>query len=270
MKGFVYKIVNKETLGFYVGSTINTKKRWNTHKLKLKKGIHSSKKLQESYNCYGESCFEFIIIGEYDNCRQIEQEILNNEKFIYNERRLATGGDMISSHPNRELIIANSIKILRQSKDKIIPRYGKDNPNWKGGVSKSNCVSCDKEIKGLAKKCKVCFHKEKCINGVKNPFYGKKHKEEVKEKLRILKTGKKNIIQSKEIIINDKTYRNAGEASIALNIKTSTIRHRVISKNKKYSEYKYGKSLTTIPKGSTLQANGSGKASHTERLEDIV
>jgi hypothetical protein len=40
-------------------------------------------------------------------------------------------------------------------------------------------------------------------------------------------------------VIDNVEYRSAGEASKLLNIPTVTIRWRVISKNKKFDNYKY-------------------------------
>jgi len=242
MKGIVYKIVNKITLEYYVGSTINYKKRISTHKTKLKKGVHSSKKLQQSYDKYGKESFDFIIVCETEKYRELEQDILNKEKNLYNSTNRASGGDMISNHPNRDEIIKKSIERLRNAKPPKIG-YGEENPNWRGGISKTKCVSCGKTIIGYNTKCKKCYFNERDISGNKNPFYGKTHSEETKEKLRNSHLGKINIAQSKQLVINGIEYINANEASRYLNIKPSTIRHRVISKNPKFENYKYKEKL---------------------------
>ena len=62
-----------------------------------------------------------------------------------------------------------------------------------------------------------------------NPFYGKKHSELTKNKLRKLR--------NKEVIINDIIYDSCLDASLQLNLSIYQIRYRVKSNN--YSNYKY-------------------------------
>jgi group I intron endonuclease len=112
--------------------------------------------------------------------------------------------------------------------------YEKDgNPNWKGGISKNKC-SCGKDISPLNETCINCRDRM----NEKNPFYGKKHSDESKKKIGESKKGKKpsNI---RKIEIDDIIYKGLDEASIATEIKTTTIWYRIRSKNKKYESYKY-------------------------------
>lgn len=245
--GIVYKIENKITKESYIGSTVNFRKRVFTHKLKLKKNCHSSKLLQESYNKYGVDNFDYVIISECENFREVEQKLLNETKYVLNARRVATGGDMISNHINKDLIIKKSIEILRNCKQS--PRYGDKNSNWRGGISKTSCLDCGSIINGFNLRCRKCFYKQRDISGAKNPFYNKHHSEETKEKIRKKNLGKKNIAQSKPLLIHGIEYGNLSEASIALGINLTTIRHRVISANPKFIEYKYLKNSNDYPEG---------------------
>lgn len=76
-------------------------------------------------------------------------------------------------------------------------------------------------------------------NGINNPFYGKHHTNETKQKISESRLGKYNGEQNIPIIIDDIEYSSAGEASKVLNIPMVTIRWRVKSKNKKFENYKY-------------------------------
>lgn len=60
----IYKIRNIVNQKFYVGSTINTKERFRTHRNRLRKGKHHAKHLQAAWNKYGEECFIFEIVEE--------------------------------------------------------------------------------------------------------------------------------------------------------------------------------------------------------------
>lgn len=70
----------------------------------------------------------------------------------------------------------------------------------------------------------------------KNSFYGRNHTDEVK--LRISNSNKGNIPSNRiKIMIDGFTYSCCREASEKLNIKSSTIYHRIKSRNKKYENY---------------------------------
>ena len=64
MTAGIYIIQCKATGKVYVGSSENIEKRWLQHKYSLKKNTHHSKKLQNAWNKYGETEFEFQIVEE--------------------------------------------------------------------------------------------------------------------------------------------------------------------------------------------------------------
>ncbi|MGG0177264.1 GIY-YIG nuclease family protein [Gottfriedia acidiceleris] len=107
-KSGVYKIINKITGKYYIGQSIEIEKRFWRHKYELSQNIHHCLYLQRSWNKYGEESFIFQI---YKECEKeeavaIEQNFLDNEKVnLYNTSDQVSGGDLISSHPNRENII---------------------------------------------------------------------------------------------------------------------------------------------------------------------
>ena len=132
-------------------------------------------------------------------------------------------------------------------KDKTIPKdviqkrldfrrsyEGEKNPNWKGGTSFKYC-ECKVKIATINNTCINCRDK----SGVNNPFFGRQHSEETKNKLSEKKKGRYNGEQNIPIMIDDVEFRSAGEASKILNIPMVTIRWRVISKNKKFDNYRY-------------------------------
>lgn len=89
----IYKIINKVTGVEYIGSSVNYKKRFGSHKSALRYNRHSNKILQNSWNLHGEENFEFVIFECLDELTQEElfereQEIIDScireKKKIYN------------------------------------------------------------------------------------------------------------------------------------------------------------------------------------------
>lgn len=78
----IYKITNKVNGKYYVGSSNNIKSRWRQHKSLLKKRKHHSNHLQNAWNKYGESNFDFTILEETDieNLASEEQKHLDSIK----------------------------------------------------------------------------------------------------------------------------------------------------------------------------------------------
>lgn len=70
----IYRIDNKETNKFYIGSSMDIYARWATHKHLLNTNKHSSKHLQNAWNLYGGDKFEFSIIELTDVDKLIERE----------------------------------------------------------------------------------------------------------------------------------------------------------------------------------------------------
>ena len=73
----IYKILNIITGDFYVGSTVNLRKRWNEHRRKLIKNLRENPYLQNAWNKYSELAFEFSVI---ELC---EKEILLEREQYY-------------------------------------------------------------------------------------------------------------------------------------------------------------------------------------------
>lgn len=87
MNSGIYKITNKVTGKFYIGSSVDIKWRWYTHKYELSKGTHSNKYLQRAWDKYGEESFEFSIVlsTERETLVLKEQEIIDETKCYQRE-----------------------------------------------------------------------------------------------------------------------------------------------------------------------------------------
>jgi hypothetical protein len=74
MSSGIYIIKNKIDNKIYVGSSLNVDYRKQKHFWMLKKNVHDNQHLQNSFNLYGESNFEFTIVEECENENLIHRE----------------------------------------------------------------------------------------------------------------------------------------------------------------------------------------------------
>lgn len=82
----VYKIVNTVTGEFYIGSSVDIKKRWKDHKLPSTRKNRPNSLLYKAMQEYGRECFSFEILEEVEpeNLRQEEQKFIELLKPSYN------------------------------------------------------------------------------------------------------------------------------------------------------------------------------------------
>jgi group I intron endonuclease len=80
----IYKIDCIPENRVYVGSSINTPRRWSEHRRKLNKGIHRNIELQIDWDCYGDESFVFTVIETTDKLIEREQYWINYYPNNYN------------------------------------------------------------------------------------------------------------------------------------------------------------------------------------------
>lgn len=79
----IYKITNRVTGKFYIGSARRTQQRWNSHRSQLNLNKHSNLHLQRAWNKYGGAAFDFEVI---ENCDGLSNaELLAREQLWLNE-----------------------------------------------------------------------------------------------------------------------------------------------------------------------------------------
>ena len=123
----IYKILNKINNKFYIGSTVNHKKRISEHKRALNKNRHHNSILQNAWNKYGKDSFEFIIIEHVEQREQLlkrEQYYLDNLKPEYN---IATNSSapMLGKKHSKESIEKILLDLNSRPKGKDHPNYGR-------------------------------------------------------------------------------------------------------------------------------------------------
>lgn len=264
MKGYIYKIINKENGKFYIGSTINLEKRKKRHFDDLHNKKHHCIFLQRAYDKYGVKAFEFypkeVSINDEKQLRVLEERYIGycwNSGKLYNTSKKGSGGDLISYHPNnkefRELQSKLTKKryanLSKEDKEKYSEKMkGVGNPNYgnhwtnemrekmsnylKEYYSSHECILKGKTYEDIYGKEKADELKRKMSErfklkiGEKNHFYGKHHSEKTKEIIRQKHLGKKNLVCSKKVLANGVIYDSANDCAKKLSIDYSTVAYR--------------------------------------------
>jgi group I intron endonuclease len=239
----IYRIKNLVNGKCYYGSSKQIEKRLSRHKRELKNNIHINCILQRAWDKYGEKNFLFEVVEECDEMVLLEKEQyyldLNPE---YNIGLKSSGGDNLTKNPNKDKIVEKMTESVKRRYNTMTDEEKKEkhsqpmetNPNWKGGISISNCEVCGKKISQGAKRCMEHIKYER--NGPDNPFFGKQHSEETKKKLSEKRKGKKPTNMT-QVEIDNIVYESLTEASRQTGIPSPTILWRIKSKNKKYENY---------------------------------
>lgn len=106
----IYKIENKQTKKFYIGSSINIEQRWYSHKSKLRRDTHCNQHLQNAWNKYGEDNFVFSILIEVDEEMLIttEQEYLDETQCY--DREIGYNKASCAAAPARGMIVSEETR----------------------------------------------------------------------------------------------------------------------------------------------------------------
>lgn len=99
----IYQIINKTNGRIYIGHSKNITFRWYHHINNLLNNNHPNIKLQEDFNIYGLSAFNFKILEltSNENLTKKEQEYLNNINFNNNYNIYNSNNKLIKSDENK-------------------------------------------------------------------------------------------------------------------------------------------------------------------------
>jgi len=240
----IYKIVNRVNGKYYLGSSVNIKKRWKTHRCDLRHNRHHCIHLQRAWNKYGEKSFIFEIVEEVNKKILLEKEQYHldtytpwNVKVGYNMSKSASGGDLISYHPNIDGIkekqrVATQrrwdMKTEEEKSQYAENMCGESNPNWRGGTTFYTCPICGVTIRKWTKSKNSC---SKCRdrNGKQNPFFGKTHSNKTRKKISkmMIERNRINNTNKIKIQVDGVIYDSFTEASKKLNCAVASIRNRL-------------------------------------------
>lgn len=244
-----YKIINTITNKYYYGSSKNIIKRFSKHKNQLNNNTHHCIYLQNAYNKYGLNSFEFIIDKQFctkEEATIYEQNILDTCTNLYNISKTASGGDIITYHPNKEEIlrkikesVINRNKLLSPEEKKI--KYGRKGEK-NGMFGKTHTDEIKQLISNLHKGnsyCKGIKKSEETIKkmsehastriGVKNPFFGKHHSDDTKKLMSEKRKGKKSS-NARKVIVNNIEYESVTQLAKSENITPALVIYRIKKK----------------------------------------
>jgi group I intron endonuclease len=280
MKAYIYQIRNTITNKRYIGSSCNIEQRKERHLTDLQRGIHHNIYLQRSYNKHGPEAFLFEVIQEHEivsemQIREVEQKYLDVTEWedLYNIGKGATGGDNRSNHPKKDEITKKASETTRKNRARMSPeerskKFGRHKEhNGMLGKTHTKEVREQLSIKGrirnssakrLGKNNTELFGAEKAKHiseklsaagqlrtGSKNPFYGKKHTEDMKERWRIKRKqrhecmtvlDKLNHPQYQPILVNGRLFLGCAEAARYLSCTPGNVTYKLNSP--KYSGYR--------------------------------
>ena len=148
----------------YIGCSANIENRWQEHKKKLIKGNHINAHFQNAWNKYKKNNFKFWIIQE---CSKEYLKLMETYWIIYFDSYVECGRGYNLTMGGEGLLGAS-----KKTREKMSNFAKNRSDKYKENLSKS-----------LIKHFSDQKNRERLI-GKNNGFYGKKHSEETKEKIR--------------------------------------------------------------------------------------
>jgi len=231
----IYQIVNTINGKKYIGSSVNIEGRWAVHKSGLKAGKHVNAHLQNAWNKYGESIFDFRVLFYCDPEMLILYEQMCLDKFHpeYNIAKCAAApmlgrhfsveakqkmsearkGHVVSPKTRERMSKALKGRIpwitgkhhSKETRRKISEAHeGAKNHNYGKRLSMETRKKLSEANKGeknpnYGKHPSVETRKKlsEAVKGAKNHNYGKHHSEETKRKI---SEGNKRYWESKKVM----------------------------------------------------------------------
>lgn len=248
---------------FYIGCSFNIKKRMIQHFESLRNNRHRNVKFQNIFNTCEIEDFSITVIPFSNRREALEKEksLISKYKNCPKLLNIELGYDTYTLNPNKEGMIKKRtesyLKTLysysAEERSAKYGKFGKKNGMYgrthsdevkarlseinKGRPSPLKGTVVDKNSQKYRKYME--YIKNRNYYGSNNPFYGKKHSDEFKQKLSLRLKGV-NTDKGKKVSINGKVYITARAAckDIGINYQTLTWRCRNTT-NKDFSEWKY-------------------------------
>ena len=127
MKNVIYKIRNILDDHYYIGSTVDSRKRFWEHRKNLRNGTHDCVHMQRAWNKYGEDCFKFEIVEQLNDRSELypaEQKWIDEhfkQNYFYN---VSPNADSPMRNATPEMRAHLSNKTKEWYKKNLHPRLG--------------------------------------------------------------------------------------------------------------------------------------------------
>lgn len=261
---YVYTIHDKASGCYYFGSTADYEKRIERHMCELERSKHHNVKMQKLYDSGAEFYSVFTLCKSREDAYELENDLIRsnrNDPKMLNIGTAAIGGDNLTYHPHRDIILERMSAALRcrystmdASERRLMHgKLGDKNGMYGRQHTDESKRKMSEKLKGKTPPNKgVPMSKDRYnqhldsmanrdISGEKNGFYGKTHTKETRKRLSEIAKRRKSS-RSINIIVNGIWYESPVAAGKVLNMSSNTIRWRCKSKNPKYKGYQFYKS----------------------------
>jgi len=228
----VYQIRNQINGKGYVGSSTNMAKRWQIHLSRLRRKIHCNAYLQNAFDKYGETAFEFSVLEEAkpEDLLEREQDYLDLLCPEYNlspiagsamgcKRSLEARRKISDTMRGRTLSAEHRRRMSEARRGERNYNYGKhlseetrskigvalrgrtlsEETRHKMSEAQRGRVFSKEHRRKLSEAHKGKSHSEETRRkmseshrGMRNPFYGERHGEETLRKMREAKSGERH------------------------------------------------------------------------------
>ena len=225
MSGTIYKIINVKNNKFYIGSAVNFERRKSHHLWKLRRGNHSNKHLQSSWDKYGEKFFVFVVVEEVEkgkDLREAENTWLKEHvgrPYCYN---IAKDANLPPAHfGEKNSMWGKTFSHTEEAKAKIA-KASRERIQSEEEKRKRRETMRGHEVP-IETRAKISAS----LSGDKNPWYGKKRPEHSAK-----------VSKPVQEVTSGRVFRSLTEALVELDLKMPTLRRALVS----------GKPLTRGPR----------------------
>lgn len=185
----VYKIVNKVNNKIYIGSSVNILERWIAHKYRLRLGEHGNQYLQRTYDKYGMDNLQFSIIEE------CSIELLTQREQYWIDYYGGLGSSILYNMKEPEgdhKVLPEVVEKIKQKlsgrpvSNEVVQKILRSREGYRHSEETKRKISQANKGKVISKETreKISKARKGRMTGSDNPFFGKHHSEETKQKLR--------------------------------------------------------------------------------------
>jgi len=231
MKNVIYKIRNVINDKFYVGSTVDSRKRFWAHRKALRLGNHDCIHLQRAWDKYGEDCFKFEVI-----------EQLNSKEELYPAEQ-----KWLDEHFGKDYcynVAAHADSPMRDASPEIRAKLAEKTKAWleREGHPRQGHICTPEEIAYMGER-------RKGIHAGENHYrYGKTVSEETRKKIGDTQRGKPKA--------PGRTVSEEGKAKIRAAAEAGHYSHWKGKQHTEESKLKMSKAIVVIyPDGASMLYN---------------